>query len=272
MRRRVGLLFEHSAVSERYLRWVLRLVPLGEHIDFEFIYQTSPTPREFRTTTPRDKCRLWMVREQILSLRQPSWMALAELATPFSNVEFVELAPVSYATGRMRLSDHDEKTLRNREYDALVRVGFGLLSSQVLGLGRIGTLSFHYGDKRSYRGSPPLFWEMFFDEVFAQAEVQVLSSRIDAGQTVVRKAYRIDYSKSYLANLDAFFAASDELMADAIRAVLALSPNSGNDLSDAGVLRSLPTDRQYVRFTLRNSVRALGNKLHGLLFNRRVVD
>lgn len=79
--------------------------------------------------------------------------------------------------------------LREDGLDVLLRFGFGILKGEVLRIPRFGVWSFHHGDNQSYRGSPPLFWEMHEGNPVSGAILQKLTEELDGGEVIYRSFF-----------------------------------------------------------------------------------
>jgi folate-dependent phosphoribosylglycinamide formyltransferase PurN len=75
--------------------------------------------------------------------------------------------------------------------DLLLRTGFGIVREPVLSLAPLGTISYHHGDLRRYRGQPAAFWELYHGERAMGVTVQLLSEELDAGAIVCERRVAI---------------------------------------------------------------------------------
>ena len=66
--------------------------------------------------------------------------------------------------------------------DALLLVGgYGIVKAPLLQASRLGVISYHHGDMRTYRGMPPGLWELYNNEKEMGVTVQILSPGLDCG-------------------------------------------------------------------------------------------
>jgi hypothetical protein len=258
---RVAVLLEGSDVPSKYAQWICKLVPLSELIEFTFVYQTKPTQRKYFVARERGSHRLWAWLN-LDKPRQAGPIPLDDLLKAYCRPTTLELSPVEFPGGRAVLTEEDLVRLRSLDFDYIIRAGYGLLGDSLLKAAAGGVLSYHYGDKRKYRGSPPLFWEMYYGEQMATAEVQLLGSRIDSGVTLGRVISPISYRSSYSANLLMVYEASSSLMMEVLARLVEESgidfvlPNESGHL---GTFRSVPTDSELLRFQLRTFWRRISS-------------
>ena len=99
--------------------------------------------------------------------------------------------------GRFSLYFQKEEIQKINEYklDFILLFGFGIIKGDILNSAKFGIWSFHHGDERKYRGTPPLFWEIFYNDPISGAILQRLTDRLDAGIVLKKGIYKtINYS------------------------------------------------------------------------------
>ena len=95
--------------------------------------------------------------------------------------------------------------------------GFGILKPPLLDLAPQGTLSYHHGDMRRYRGQPPAFWELYNGERSIGVTVQRLSPGIDCGQPIAERLFPIREDDTLRSLSNRIFAGSADMMIEAVR-------------------------------------------------------
>src|SRR5262249_2645728 len=75
----------------------------------------------------------------------------------------------------------DVTLIRAFDLDFILRFAFGIIRGDILQAARYGVWSFHHGDETRFRGSPPGFWEIYFNEAVTGAVLQRLTERLDGG-------------------------------------------------------------------------------------------
>lgn len=129
--------------------------------------------------------------------------------------------------------------------DALVLIGgFGILKKPLLDLAPKGTLSYHHGDMRRYRGQPPAFWEVCRGEAAMGVTVQLLGEKLDAGLPVAEISIPIGPGESLGSVTRRAFAQSVPLMGQALDKVAAGDPLE--PLETLGPVYTLPNLRQWL--------------------------
>jgi hypothetical protein len=95
---------------------------------------------------------------------------------------------------------NDIEQIKKYELDFVLRFGFNIIRGEVLNLPKYGVWSFHHDDESKYRGSPPAFWEVYFNEPKSGAILQRLTDKLDGG-IILKKGF-IKTSLSYSKNLN----------------------------------------------------------------------
>ena len=149
-------------------------------------------------------------------------------------------------------TESDVSAIRAYHLDFIVRFSFNIIRGDILNVSRYGVWSFHHGDIEKYRGGPPCFWEIYFDEPFTGVTLQRLNERLDGG-IVLRIERFPTIQSSYLRNRDAAHFLGVSWPADLCRSLLAGQSGHLHDpptVSSAPVLR-LPSNRAMLIFFLR---------------------
>jgi methionyl-tRNA formyltransferase len=84
----------------------------------------------------------------------------------------------------VKLNDFDLDTLRNKKFDVLFRIGWGIIQGEVLEIPQYGIWSLHHGDYQYFRGKPALFWELYKGLSHAGCVLQKLTSKLDDGKII----------------------------------------------------------------------------------------
>lgn len=100
------------------------------------------------------------------------------------------ITPVVSKSGRVyEFSAEDVEKVRALDLDLLIRYGAGILRGEILNASRLGIISFHHGDNRINRGSPPGFWECYHEWPQTGFIIQRLTGDLDAGEVLVRGSF-----------------------------------------------------------------------------------
>ena len=100
-------------------------------------------------------------------------------------IPVIEVNPVKNKRNHS-FNDEEIEKLKEKNIDVAFQFGFRLLHGDVLDIFRYGIWSYHHGDSRFYRGGPPAFWECMNGEVVMGAELQILTSNLNAGKVIYR--------------------------------------------------------------------------------------
>lgn len=116
-------------------------------------------------------------------------------------------------------NDDDLQTIRGYRPDFILRFGFNIIRGGILDSAPHGVWSFHHGDERRYRGSPPGFWEIAEGDPLSGAILQRLTNRLDGGVVLRRQTYRT-HRLYYRKNLDRILRGSAVMPAQVCRDIL----------------------------------------------------
>ena len=89
------------------------------------------------------------------------------------------------------ISASDLERIKQLDLDVVVRFGFRILKGRFLQLARFGVWSYHHGDIRTNRGTPPGYWEFINREHHTGVTLQVLSPLLDGGQLLEQSICRV---------------------------------------------------------------------------------
>jgi len=104
--------------------------------------------------------------------------------------QMLAIRPIVSKSGFVyRFSAEDVEKVRALDLDLLIRCGAGILHGEILHAARLGVISFHHGDNRVNRGSPPGFWECYYEWPQTGFIIQRLTEELDAGEVLVRGSF-----------------------------------------------------------------------------------
>lgn len=131
---------------------------------------------------------------------KPSSFRLIEIPQLIANVPVLKCQ-----TFRKRISEHfndvDIETIKNYNPDFILKFGFGIIRGDILKVAPMGIWSYHHGDEQKYRGVPPAFWEIYYNNPKTGAILQRLTERLDSG-VILRKGLFPTIPHSWRASLD----------------------------------------------------------------------
>jgi hypothetical protein len=155
--------------------------------------------------------------------------------------------------------------LREGGFDAVLKLGMGLLRVPPPEVLPVPILSYHHGDPDRYRGRPAGFWEIAAGETAMGQIVQVIGNRLDAGRVVAFAETRV-LPHSYKGTLIESYRHSALLINEAIRAAV-----SGAALAKPCKGRNyrLPGNWTVAKFALAMGVRKVRRLVYGALFEKK---
>ncbi len=163
------------------------------------------------------------------------------------------------------LPEHVVAELAAGGFDAVLKLGMGLL--RVPPPERLSTpiLSFHHGDPDLYRGRPAGFWEMLAGDPVMGQMVQAIGNRLDAGAVLAYAETKI-YPWSYRRTLLDAYRHSPLLIEEAIA-----NARAGRILSKPckGTNYRLPSNLQVLRFIGKMAFRLARRLLYGAFTEKK---
>ena len=96
-----------------------------------------------------------------------------------------------------RFSETDVEKVKAAKLDVLLRFGFRIIKGEILNTARFGVWSYHHGDNREYRGTPPLFWEMYERNAISGTVLQILNEQLDGGRVIYRSSSATHFTSLY---------------------------------------------------------------------------
>ncbi len=85
-----------------------------------------------------------------------------------------------------KYSNEDLEKIKIEKIDILVRCGSGILKGEILNVCKKGIISFHHGDNKVNRGSPPGFWEVLERHKSTGFIIQILTEELDGGEILFK--------------------------------------------------------------------------------------
>lgn len=150
-------------------------------------------------------------------------------------------------------TDEDIKTIKSYNLDFIIRFGFNIIRGKILNSARYGIWSYHHGDETFYRGGPPGFWEIYFNDDITGVVFQRLTDKLDAG-IILKKGYFKTIKHSYSANVCNIFSSATEWIKQVCIDIQSSIPDihqfSASSATNAKIL-TYPNNRQMLYFIYR---------------------
>lgn len=143
--------------------------------------------------------------------------------------------------------------MRRAEADLGVIYGTNIIKESVFELPRLGSINLHQGLAPFYRGSAPVFWELYNDEPEVGITVHRVAAKVDAGDIVLQETVPLRYDferfdldfENFIAD---FRAAIKEkcaaLVAESVRQIAAGTARFMRQDVSLGTRYKLPTKRE----------------------------
>ncbi len=131
---------------------------------------------------------------------RPAVFRPAALGPLAENVPHIFCLPTVKKKYSQYFSETDIKTIQEYQPDFILKFGFGILRGSVLQAAPYGIWSFHHGDEQKYRGIPPAFYEIIFNDPITGSVLQRITETLDGG-IILRKGYFPTINHSWKANL-----------------------------------------------------------------------
>ncbi len=126
--------------------------------------------------------------------------------------DLLEGIPVFKCTPEVRgiseyFTQNDIDKIKSHNLDFILRFGFNIIRGEILSAAKYGIWSFHHDDEQKFRGGPPGFWEIYYNNPVNGVILQKLSHKLDGG-IILKKGYFKTTKHSYKGNLDHILAES----------------------------------------------------------------
>lgn len=142
--------------------------------------------RRLRILLPRFLFALYEKLDRALFSRgEHDAFAPSTLAPHLRGVETIEVSPLRRGF-RQRFRPEVVRRIKDKRLDVMLRLGFGILSGDILDCAERGVWSLHHGDDREYRGGPAMFWEIHERSPASGVMLQILTEDLDGGKVLAR--------------------------------------------------------------------------------------
>jgi methionyl-tRNA formyltransferase len=101
-------------------------------------------------------------------------------------------------------SETSIERMRKADADLGIIYGTNIIKESVFSLPKLGSINLHQGLAPSYRGGPPIFWELFNGEKEVGITVHFVASKVDSGDIILQKTVPLDYDFAYGTDFEEF--------------------------------------------------------------------
>ena len=143
--------------------------------------------------------------------------------------------------------------IREAGADLGVVYGTNIIKESVFSLPRLGLINLHQGLAPVYRGSAPVFWELYNDETEVGITVHRVAAKVDTGDIVLQETARLRYDfEKYKTDFERFIAdfragikeKCAEMVAESVRQIASETANFQPQDISVGARYKLPTKRE----------------------------
>ena len=166
----------------------------------------------------RDGSLMWRLFDRLMVSRKAASIRPVDLTDELADVGEIVCVPEKVGKFRQRLTESDLAAIREHDLDIILRLGFGILTGEILNVARHGLWSFHHGDPAHFRGAPPGFWEIHRGSPVTGVILQRLSEALDGG-TVLHQGWFKTQASSYARSLDHIYFGAAHFVARTIEDV-----------------------------------------------------
>ena len=127
-----------------------------------------------------------------------------DLSDDFATVPRMCCEFISKEGGQGGFSEATVQTIRSYELDFILHFSSSQPPGETLNLACYGVWSFRQGNYERYRGGPPCFWEIYYNDPVTDAALQMLTGS-HGQERVLKKGFLKTIHDSYTRNVDAIF-------------------------------------------------------------------
>ncbi|HLN53054.1 MAG TPA: hypothetical protein VK212_05055 [Lentimicrobium sp.] len=131
---------------------------------------------------------------------RPSVFKAMQVQDLFSNIPVIKCKTLKSRVSEF-FADEDLSLITKYEPDFIIKFGFGIIRGEILNCTPLGVWSFHHGDEQKYRGVPPGFWEIYYNDHRTGTILQRLTEKLDSG-VILRKGIFKTVEHSWKGNLE----------------------------------------------------------------------
>lgn len=190
-RLRVGLMLDSLVVP----RWVSAIIAQLEEAPFVDVavvvtdrrrWRDLRSPGPLRESVRRMAFRLYEKADHQLFRSANDAFAPTDVSDRLGAVQVLGVTPRRSREAGTTLDETALEALDGCALDVLLAFGFRDLAGRATSIPRYGIWDVHHGDDRSFRGGPPLFWEMYDRSPVSGTTLRILSGTPGEGRAIYR--------------------------------------------------------------------------------------
>ena len=126
---------------------------------------------------------------------------------------------------RDKIKKNDIDNIKKHQVDLFIRMGFRILSGDILNISKYGVWSYHHGDNDVNRGGPPGVWEVIMGWGETGVTLQILNENLDGG-VILFKSFSLTNFKSVNRNINNFYLKAISFIPSKIKELYDLGENN----------------------------------------------
>lgn len=276
---RIGILVD----SEQIPNWafgMLNRIVHGNYAEIVLVVKNA-TPRsdsggifqKVKNNLPRLLYVAFSKFDDRVNRAKPDAFEPQDMRKLLPNTSWITVSPVQKSYSDY-LTQDDATKIKSYNIDVFIRMGFRILRGEFLSCAKYGIWSYHHGDNRINRGSPPGFWEVMEGWPETGSVLQILTEDLDGGRVLHRSYSRTD-SLSVRRNKNNCYWKALSFLPRKLEELhklgeeeflLRIGQNNRHPTYYSRKLYSAPNNAKMFGLTIRLCVKAVLKSLQGLLY------
>jgi hypothetical protein len=195
-RLKIGLLLDGKLVPSWTYSMIRKIVE-SDYAEIALVVENIPAVSKksilgkIRSSFDSILYRLYMKYETRMFKIYPDAFERRDISSLLSKIDILTVVPESTKTCD-RLNEADLGVIKSHDLDVMIKLGFKVLTGDILSAAKYGIWSFHHGDDRVHRGGPAGVWEVFDSWNETGVTLQILTEDSDGGAAIERSYYCTD--------------------------------------------------------------------------------
>jgi len=227
--------------------------------------------------------KLWVNRKSIVYLIYSKFDSKIFNTTPDAfelknitellNVDRIKIKPKK-TIYRDYFKSKDINLIEKYNIDILIRLGFRILSGDILSIAKYGVWSYHHGDNKVNRGFPAGFWEVMKGWDETGTTLQILNEKLDGG-SLLFKSYSLTNNQSVNKNINSYYWKSQSFMPNKIKELFLIGEDlfldrvkieNSNPQFYSNKLYSIPSNKDILTLLFKKSINMIKNRILNLFY------
>ncbi len=199
---------------------------------------------------------LVIITQTLIKKAKTKFKARNKKSTDFNSSDFFSQRQAAIIKTPKLYTDEIVEKVESYHADVLILIDFHrIVKDKLIKAFPQGTLSYHYGNMRKYRGQPPAFWELYNGEKEMGVTVQKINAGIDCGEPIEEMTITFGKKRNSIALIDKWVDKNcPAMMYNALKKVQA--GYQPPQIKEYGKLYTVPTLRQWLAFQFKQIFRS----------------